>query len=217
MDKLIESITYVSFCYTRRGLFERHKIIVTAMLTLRIMIRMGKLNDTEVNHLILGKMDPNPGTMPEITRSYLNETNWACCKALESIGYFHQNNLCSSLDVEHLQWKRWCDQEKPEMTDLPKAFKDITAFHKLLLLRSLRPDRLLSALTIFIVEQMGEPYVEQAPFDMMETYQESNNNTPLFFVLFPGVDPTPQVEKMAMQLDISIANGRFHNISMGQG
>ena len=77
------------------------------------------------------------------------------------------------------------------MTDLPKAFKDITAFHKLLLLRSLRPDRLLSALTMFIIEQMGEVYTEQAPFDMNETYIESNNATPIFFVLFPGVDPTP--------------------------
>jgi len=100
---------------------------------------------------------------------------------------------------------------------LPKAFKDITAFHKLLLLRSLRPDRLLSALTLFIVEQMGEVYTEQAPFDMTETYNESNNSTPIFFVLFPGVDPTPQVENIAKEYDISIANGRFINISMGQG
>jgi len=37
----------------------------------------------------MGKMDPNPGTMPEITRGYLNETNWACCKALQQIHYFH--------------------------------------------------------------------------------------------------------------------------------
>lgn len=50
---------------------------------------------------------------------------------------------------------------------------------------------------------------------MMETYNESNNNTPIFFVLFPGVDPTPQVENIAKDFDISTANGRFHNISMG--
>ena len=37
----------------------------------------------------MGKMDPNPGTMPEITRGYLNETNWACCKTPEQIHYFH--------------------------------------------------------------------------------------------------------------------------------
>lgn len=64
------------------------------------------------------------------------------------------------MDVENLQWKRWCDQEKPEITDLPKAFKEISFFHKLLLLRCLRPDRLLSALTLFIDNNMGSPYVE---------------------------------------------------------
>ncbi len=197
VDKLIDSITYTSFLYTRRGLFEKHKIIVTTMLTLRILIRQGKLNESEVAHLIVGKMDPNPGSMPEVTRTYLNETNWALCKALEQIPYFHQNNLCSSLDVEHLQWKRWCDQEKSEIADLPKAFKDIAVFHKLLLLRALRPDRILSALTIFIFDVMGEPYVEQQPFDIHETYKESNATTPLFFVLFPGCDPTPDVERVA--------------------
>lgn len=161
------------------------------MLTLRILIRKGVLNEKEVDHLILGKVDPNPGSMPEVTKSYLTEQNWSSCKALEQIQYFHQTNLCSSLDVEHLQWKRWCDQEKPEITDLPKAFKDISPFHKLLLLRSLRPDRLLSALNIFIENEMGTQYIEQPPFDMMETYNESGPNTPIFFVLFPGVDPTP--------------------------
>jgi dynein heavy chain, axonemal len=119
--------------------------------------------------------------------------------------------------VEHLQWKRWCDQEKPEITDLPKAFKDIKPFHKLLVLRALRPDRILSALSLFIEDQMGTPYIEQSPFDMMETYDESGPNTPIFFVLFPGVDPTPQVENIGHKFDITIANGKFVNISMGQG
>jgi len=43
------------------------------------------------------------------------------------------------------------------------------------------------------------------------------NNVPMFFVLFPGVDPTPDVEKVAAKYDITIKNGRFTNISMGQG
>jgi dynein heavy chain, axonemal len=73
VDALIESITFTSFNYTRRGLFERHKIIITAMLTLRIMIKKNLLTEHEVDHLIMGKMDPNPGSMPEVTRSYLNE------------------------------------------------------------------------------------------------------------------------------------------------
>ena len=39
----------------------------------------------------------------------------------------------------------------------------------------------------------------------------------MFFVLFPGVDPTPDVEKVALKYNISLTNRKFTNISMGQG
>jgi dynein heavy chain, axonemal len=52
---------------------------------------------------------------------------------------------------------------------------------------------------------------------MLDTFQETSPQTPIFFVLFPGVDPTPDVEKVGAQYDISSTNGRFINISMGQG
>ena len=41
--------------------------------------------------------------------------------------------------------------------------------------------------------------------------------TPIFFVLFPGVDPTPEVERVGKKNGVSITGGNFINISMGQG
>jgi dynein heavy chain len=41
--------------------------------------------------------------------------------------------------------------------------------------------------------------------------------TPVFFVLFPGVDPTPDVERVGKANNVSIADGTLINISMGQG
>lgn len=55
MQRLIDSITFTSFTYTRRGLFDRHKVIVSAMLTFRIMQRRGVLTDAAVDHLVIGK------------------------------------------------------------------------------------------------------------------------------------------------------------------
>jgi len=52
---------------------------------------------------------------------------------------------------------------------------------------------------------------------MNQTYKETTSTTPVFFVLFPGVDPTTDVEGTGATMDISIANGKFVNISMGQG
>ena len=43
-------------------------------------------------------------------------------------------------------------------------------------------------------EELGEVYVVQPPFRMSSTYAESSPATPIFFTLFPGVDPTSWVE-----------------------
>ncbi len=59
-------------------------------------------------------------------------------------------------------------------------------FERLLLLRAMRPDRLLSALKTFVMTNLGSEYVQEEPFSMKATYQESSPSTPIFFVLFPG-------------------------------
>ena len=52
---------------------------------------------------------------------------------------------------------------------------------------------------------------------MAITYSEMTPATPVFFVLFPGVDPTPDVERIGKKMGITIADGTLINISMGQG
>jgi len=52
---------------------------------------------------------------------------------------------------------------------------------------------------------------------MNAAFEESSALSPFFFVLFPGVDPTPTIEALGRSLGITEANGRFVNISMGQG
>lgn len=52
VEELGESITYESFNYTRRGTFERHKIIVATMLTFRINVRKGIIQEDEVSALV---------------------------------------------------------------------------------------------------------------------------------------------------------------------
>lgn len=159
VTNLIDSITLTAFNYTRRGLLEKHKLIVSTMLTLRILLRKNVLTAAEVEHLTLGKFDTNPPPMPEVLRGFVNDQMWANCKALDQISNPF-NNFTQSLEQDYLQWKKWYNDEKAEEADLPKAYKEISKFHKLLLLRAMRPDRLTNALNGFIFESMGEMYVE---------------------------------------------------------
>lgn len=45
VEALTDSITFQAFSYTRRGTFERHKLLVATMLCLRIQIRKGALKE----------------------------------------------------------------------------------------------------------------------------------------------------------------------------
>ena len=58
LDYLIENITYEVFNYARRGLFEKHKLIVATMLVLRVMQRKNDAPADQVEYLIMGKRIP---------------------------------------------------------------------------------------------------------------------------------------------------------------
>lgn len=121
------------------------------------------------------------------------------------------------MESEALSWKKWYGDEKAELIELPKAYRNIELFHRILLLRALRPDRLSGALVQYVTESLGEEFIEQPSFDPFVMYKETSVITPAFFVLYPGVDPTPDVERVGATMGKSITEGTFINISMGQG
>ena len=59
--------------------------------------------------------------------------------------------------------------------------------------------------------------IESNTFDMVATFKETTNLTPIFFVLFPGIDPTKPVEELGATMGKTIDAGTFINIPMGQG
>merc|ERR1719421_740811 len=212
-------VTLFVWKYMARGLFDAHKLIVASMLAFRILVRSKTLDGGEVNTMYLCPPDPAPPPMPENCKTWITDQQWAMLKTLETIPVFKSvaGALTQNMEQDSLGWKRWFSEEKAEVADLPRSFRDITPFYRLMLLRVLRPDRIGAALQQFVQDNLGTDYVEQEPFDIQVAYEESTNLSPLFFVLFPGTDPTPAVESCAGRLGISDANGRFVNISMGQG
>jgi len=211
---LIDSITYEGFNYIRRGTFERHKLIISTMLCFRINIRKGLIKENEVNALVKKEIALDAGNQPESLK-FIMESAWPAVKGLEQVKLFE--NLVSQMEGEALQWRKWYMDEKAESVELPRAHKDCSLFHRLLLLRAMRPDRLTGALVQYVTENLGLEYVEQPSFDVFELFKETRPTIPTFFVLFPGVDPTTDVEKIGFANNKSIEAGTFTNISMGQG
>jgi len=144
VEELISSITYEGFNYIRRGTFERHKLIIATMLCFRINIRKKIIIQKEVDSLIRKEVALEPGNQPESLK-FIMESAWPAVKGLESSSKLFES-LVSSMESEALQWRNWYMDEKAESVELPRAFKECSLFHRLLLLRAMRPDRLTGAL-----------------------------------------------------------------------
>eukprot|EP00611_Tribonema_gayanum_P006577 TRINITY_DN1584_c0_g1_i3.p1 TRINITY_DN1584_c0_g1~~TRINITY_DN1584_c0_g1_i3.p1 ORF type:complete len:771 (+),score=253.87 TRINITY_DN1584_c0_g1_i3:390-2702(+) len=185
------------------------------MLTLQIATNDGWLSAEEVDYLVTSKQSLDPGNMGPLGE-WMPESIWPKIKALESLKRFQ--NLGDGMQSDSDEWLAWFDNEKAERARLPGDFeKNLSAFDRLILLRAMRPDRVSTALSDWIASVMGREYTMQAPYDMARTYAETSPSTPTFFVLFPGVDPTPWVEGLGRTLGIASETGKFINISMGQG
>ncbi|KAL3663603.1 hypothetical protein V7S43_011489 [Phytophthora oleae] len=215
--QLKTSITDVVFTYIRRGLFEKDKLTLATQLCFAILQSEKKIDPIDIRQLMTCGTASDMGTGMGLLSEWMTETMWLRVRKLEeNIPNFQKLTAFMRSDSE--EWREWCDAEKPEVKPLPGQYKaSVTPVQLLHLVRVLRPDRMLFSLRSFLSDTFGKQMVQQPPFDMEAAYQETSASTPMFFVLFPGVDPTSWVETLGKKFDFTYERGNLINISMGQG
>lgn len=216
-EVLRQNITLNIFNYIRRGLLEADKLTVAALLTFKITVNDNKIKSEEIDFLInmSSGSSVDPGNLGPL-QEWLPVEIWAKVKALEAMPRF--KGIGDAMQNESHEWQTWFDIEKVEDVALPGIYsKKLNDLDRLMLLRAIRPDRIMNSLMSYVTKTMGPQYVNEKPFNMASTFEETTNKTPIFFVLFAGVDPTPWIENLGKEKGINADNKRFVNISMGQG
>lgn len=84
----------------------------------------------------------------------------------------------------------------------------------MIVIKSIRPDKVISAVQDFVTEIMGEKFIVAPTFDLSKCYRDSSIVTPLIFVLSAGSDPVADFLKFADEMGM---NERYKVISLGQG
>jgi len=216
LNALLETTTYTIFNYTRRGLFDKDKLIVSTLLTFSILLKDNKLVMDEYNGLLTGMRAAKAPPMSDELAYWMSEAQWVFLQGLEEMPAF--KGIGRDMEKRSEEWMTWGMHELAETQPLPGEWNTkLTDFQKLMLIRSVRPDRITGALSNFVEKQMGPLYVNQEAFDAAVMFEETGPSTPIFFILFPGYSPSKEIEKLANDMGKTSENGQLTIISMGQG
>lgn len=81
-----------------------------------------------------------------------------------------------------------------------------------MILRTIRPDKLIPAVQNYVVGELGEKFISPPPFDLAKIYGDSTSTSPLIFILSPGSDPFASLSSFA-----NLKKKQIKSISLGQG
>lgn len=105
--------------------------------------------------------------------------------------------ISNAINLNSNEWKRWflSTRPEPENSSLPGEWetKCEDDLKKMIILRCLRPDRVVYAIRKYVETNLKKEFVENKPTHMQEVFDESTPDTPIIFVLSPGVDPNDQL------------------------
>jgi dynein heavy chain len=210
---LTEHFTYNLYCNVCRSLFAKDKLLFSFLLCCNLLQAKNELNRSEFMFFLTGGVGlenkiPNPA--PE----WLSDKSWdEICRMCDMDGF---KGFRKDFEAHTAEWKLLYNDREPHLAPLPKPWNDkLTDFQKMIVLRCLRPDKIIPQVVRFVKSHLGEKFVDPPPFDLGRSYADSNCCIPLIFVLSPGADPMAGLLKFAE--DRGFSGEKFNAISLGQG
>ena len=214
---LSEFVTNFMFNNVQRGLFEEHKLLFAFMMCTAIRRAQGIIEDDTWNFLLRGIMGTHEPKEPNPAQDWLSEDSWTCVSYLDTtVGGF--TGIMESFKNDTQAWHEFSVLEEPQDSPLPAGWDDTlpTPFHRLLLLKVLRHEKVVFAVANYVKGQMGSEFTEPAPWRLEDVYPDTNCRTPVIFILSTGADPTAMLQRFAMKMGWAPGE-RLHMISLGQG
>ncbi|XP_041969812.1 dynein axonemal heavy chain 1-like [Aricia agestis] len=212
VDGIMEHFTYLLYANVCRSLFERHKLLFAFLLCARVLLDRAAIRQPEFYFLLNGGHVEEESENPE--PRWISVRTWQEVQqlsALDTMRHFVTEDLPQNLKF----FRTFHDAWNPHRLPYPKPLDSkYDSFQKLLILKCLRPDKLIPGLQDFVSANLGGRFVEPQPAELGAVFGDSDPLSPVIFVLSPGTDPAADLMKFAEKKKMG---KRLESISLGQG
>ncbi|XP_020287480.1 dynein heavy chain 10, axonemal isoform X2 [Pseudomyrmex gracilis] len=215
LRNIIPTLTKNVYNYGCTGIFERHKLLFSLQICMKIEQSVGNVTQEQLEFFIKGSTALEKSVKPNPAK-WLPSSGWEDVLKLASDFPDKFEQLPEELRDRENEWKKWYDSDMPESERLPCEYSArITSFDKLMLIRCFRADRVYRGIIDYITEIMGEQYITPPHLNFDMIFEESTPTMPVVFILSPGSDPTAELMKLADRY--GWGGGKFRCLSLGQG
>ncbi|XP_033947329.1 dynein axonemal heavy chain 10 [Pseudochaenichthys georgianus] len=215
LKNIMDTLTYSVYNYGCTGLFERHKLLFSFNMTIKIEQAEGRSPQEELEFFIKGNLSLEKSTRKK-PFGWLANQGWEDIVKLAELFPPQFGSLPDDVEKNATEWKSWYDLDAPEQAPYPMKYQEnLSAFQKLLLLRCFRVDRVYRAGTDYVTVTMGEKYVQPPVINFDAIHEQSTPFSPIVFILSPGSDPATDLMKLAERSGFE--GNKFKFLAMGQG
>ncbi|XP_064378089.1 dynein axonemal heavy chain 10 [Dromaius novaehollandiae] len=215
LKNIMDTLTFNIYNYGCTGLFEKHKLLFSFNMTVKIEQADGRVPQEELDFFLKGNISLEKSARKKPC-AWLPDQGWEDLIHLSELFPEKFESLPDDVEKNSDVWKNWYDIDALEQMPFPMQYQNnLTNFQKLLLLRCFRVDRVYRAVTDYVTLTMSEKYVQPPVISFEAIFEQSSPNSPIVFILSPGSDPASDLMKLAERT--GFGGNRLKFLAMGQG
>ncbi|RLU19225.1 hypothetical protein DMN91_007782 [Ooceraea biroi] len=196
-----------------RSLFERHKLLYSFLLCVKILIDTKQTTHEEMKYFTTSCDKETHDAIVEAAPEWLSIDKWRqICKLSSAVPNLH--DLAGDFCINGAAWKKYCNAVPFQSNLIPARWTGIlTRFQKLMLVKIVRCDKIIVEITRLVKDTMEYTFDSYPSLQLSESYAESSYLTPIILILPSCISSLSLVSAYAGARGYT---SKFISLSMGE-